>query len=188
MDPDDVARLVNDLKISRQPPDDPPLLIEAETLSIGEKCIDHCLVAKIFSSKAINRDAFITQIPRILQANKHIEIGALGDNMFLLDFKSLQDRKRAISGGPWNIFRNLILFREPRGLQTPSMLSFTDVLFWIQCYNLPIACMHKGILEILGRHLGHIEEIDTRDNGLAMGRYARLKVRIDISKPLKQHV
>ncbi|XP_073017758.1 uncharacterized protein [Primulina eburnea] len=188
MDPDKVVRLVTALKLSSSPNKDPPITFEADSLLIGEQRIGRCLVAKVFSSKAVNHEAFVNQIPRILQATKHIEIGVLGDNLFLLDFKSIQDKKRALYGGPWNLFRDLIIFREPSGMQTPNMMSFTEISIWIQCYNLPLIFLHKDFLEKLGNHLGVVEEIDTKENGFAMGRYARVKVRIDISKPLKQHI
>ncbi|XP_073028653.1 uncharacterized protein [Primulina eburnea] len=182
MDPYEVSRLVTNLKLSSVPNKDPPLTIEADSISIGERRIENCLVAKVFSSKAVNREAFATQISRILQATKHIEIGAVGDNLFLLDFKSLQDKKRALYGGPWNFFRDLII-RQPSGMQTPSMMSFPEISIWIQCYNLPPIFMHKDFLEKLGQHLGAVEEIDTKENGFAMGRYARVKCMLRLQNP-----
>lgn len=188
MDPDEVIRLVEELKLSSQLDADSVLKLGSEALRMGEERIGNCLVAKVFSSKAINRVAFVNHISRILQANNHIEVGFLGDNIFWLDFKSLQDRRRAIAGGPWNFFRDLIIFREPRGLQTPSMLNFDDISIWVQCYNIPLILMHKIFLEKVGSMIGTVEEIDTRDNGFAMGRYARIKVRLNINHPLKKHV
>lgn len=188
MDPTEVTRLVEELKLSSRCEEDLVLQIGQEVLKIGEERIGKCLVAKIFSTKAVNRETFVNHIPRILQAKNHIEIGFLGDNIFLLDFNSLQDRKRAIAGGPWNFFRDLIIFREPNGLNSPSMLNFDELSIWVQCYNIPLILMHKDFLEKVGSKIGKMEEVDIRDNGLAMGRYARIKVRIDITQPLKKHI
>lgn len=41
---------------------------------------------------------------------------------------------------------------------------------------------------IVGSNVGLVEEVDTKENGFTMGRYARIRVRIDISKPLKQFI
>lgn len=105
-----------------------------------------------------------------------------------MDFKSLQDRRQAILGGPWNFFRDLIIFREPRRLQTPSSMTFDDLAIWVQCFNVPLVLMHKDFLEKVGSQIGEVEEIDTRDNGFAMGRFARIRIRIDVNKPLRQYV
>lgn len=126
------------------------------------------LSAKFFSPKAINCETFVTHIPRILQSNNKIEIGFLGDNTYLLDFKSMRDRRRAISGGPWHFFRYLIIFREPCGLQSPSMMNFDELSIWVQCYNIPLILMYKEFQEKMGSQLGIVEEIDTRENGLVL--------------------
>ncbi|XP_073151980.1 uncharacterized protein [Henckelia pumila] len=188
MDPDEVVRLVEELKISTCHEEEQTLTIDTDALQIGEQRTGSCLVAKIFSPKAINREAVISHLPRILQAIKHIEICSVGDNLFILDFKSLQDRKQAFSGGPWNIFRNLIVFRELCGLQNVTAMNFDTMPIWIQCYNLPLVLMHKDFLQKLGSQLGDVEEIDTRENGFSMGKFARLRVRLDLRQPLKKHI
>lgn len=174
MDPDEVAHLVTELKLSSNSEKEPTLTIEDDALKIGEQRLGNCLVAKVFSRKEINRETFVQQISRILQANTHIEIGSVGHNIFLLDFKSPQDRRWALSGGLGNFFRDLIIFREPRSLQTPSSMTFDDLSIWVQCYNLPLVLMYKDFLEKVGSQIGVVKEIDTRENGLAMGRYVRM--------------
>lgn len=169
MDPNEVTRLVEELKLTSQSDVEPALTIGSEVLKKGEECIGNCLVAKIFSPKAINRETFVTHIALILQSNNKIEVGFMADNTFLLDLKSTQDRMRAILE-VWNFFRNLIIFREPCGLQPPSMLNFDELSIWVQCYNLALILMHKEILEKMGSKIGIVEEIDTRENDLAMGR------------------
>lgn len=54
MDTDDVARLVTELRLSNKPSDEQILILEEEMLRIGEQNIGYCLVAKVFSTKAIN--------------------------------------------------------------------------------------------------------------------------------------
>lgn len=90
--------------------------------------------------------------------------------------------------GPWNFFRDVIIFREPRRLQTPNNMTFDELSIWVQCYNLLMVLMHKDFLKKVGSKVGIVEEIDTRENGFAMGHYARLRISIDVNKPLKQCV
>lgn len=73
-------------------------------------------------------------------------------------------------------------------MQPPSMLNFDELFIWVQCYNLPLILMHKEFLEKMGSKIRIVEEIDTRENGIAMGRYARIRVCIDIKQPLKKHI
>lgn len=79
-------------------------------------------------------------------------------------------------------------FQEPQGLQTPSMINFEEISIWVQCYNLPLVLLHKDFIQKGGSKVGVVGEIDRRENGLSLGRYARIKVHINVNRPLKQHI
>lgn len=40
----------------------------------------------------------------------------------------------------------------------------------------------------MGNQIGVVEEIDVRENGFAMGRYALLRIRLDLRKPLQKYI
>lgn len=45
--------------------------------------------------------------------------------------------------------------------------------------------MHKDFLEKLGSQIGKVEEIDAMENGFAMGRFARIRIRIEVNQTAK---
>lgn len=49
-------------------------------------------------------------MPRILQAKKNVAIVMVGENLFSLDCKSPIDKNRALTDGPWNFFKDLVIF------------------------------------------------------------------------------
>lgn len=83
MDPDEVTRLVNELKLSKPPDSEKILTIDSDSLKIGEQRLENCLVAKVLSPKAVNLEVFKQQMPRILQTTRQIEIGSMGDRQYL---------------------------------------------------------------------------------------------------------
>lgn len=50
--------------------------------------------------------------------------------------------------------------------------------------HLPLACMGKEVGLKLGSSVGKVEEVDTDKDGIGWGEYLRVKVLIDLSKPL----
>ncbi|XP_075507390.1 uncharacterized protein LOC142544216 [Primulina tabacum] len=48
--------------------------------------------------------------------------------------------------------------------------------------------MQRDVLLKVGSLIGEVEEIDTLDNGYAIGRYAHIRARIDVTKPLKKAI
>ncbi|XP_073025065.1 uncharacterized protein [Primulina eburnea] len=184
MDPDEISRLVNDLKLSHNDPND-TVNLEEEDIKIGEERLLRCLVAKVLSPKAINRDAFRQQMPRVLQSEKRIIIEATGDNTFVFEFLSLRDRARALSEGPWHFSRNLVRFKEPTGWNNPRSMIFDEIPISVQLHNVPIALMHEDLLLKLGGKIGSVVEIDKGENGACLGRFARIRVRINTMQPLR---
>lgn len=145
-------RRVRDLKIAGSKVHS--VTLEDEDIKIGDERAVSCLVAKVFSHNLVNRDTFRSQMPRILQSHRLVEIERVGDNIFLLEFTSEHDRRRALKDGPWNFFKDLVLFKEIKGLQQPRAIEFTDLSIWVQCKNLPLAFMNKSTLEKNGTRIG----------------------------------
>lgn len=132
--------------------------------------------SKVFSSKAVNRYMFRTNMPRILQAIKAIDIEMVDENLFLLNFKALSDKKRALLEGPWNFFKDLVLFVEPHGMQNPNDISFLEAHLWVQFHNLPLAFTQPEILRNLGDTTGKVIEVEGGELGFCSGRFARLRI------------
>lgn len=55
----------------------------------------------------------------------------MGENLFILDFKSSIDQQRALCDGPRHFFKNLVLFKEPIRFQNASEVVFNDITFWV---------------------------------------------------------
>lgn len=185
MDPDDIAKLVSVMKLSNEKEGN-TVNLSADLIHEGKGRQERCLIGKVFSSKAVNRDIFRTHMPRILQAQKQIEIEAAGDNIFIFEFKSPIDRRRALFDGPWHFFKNLVLFQEPSGFQNASEVLFDEFSLWVQLHNLPVAFMHPNILRRLGEQIGKVEEVDVGEGGCYLGRFARIRVTRKLSLPLQK--
>lgn len=116
-------------------------------MEIGEARVANCLVARVISSKAVNREVFRVQIPRIIQLTRKMEIEFAGDNTFIMVFTSQMDRKRVLNEGPWIFFRDLIVIKEIQGLEGPHSILYEEISIWVQCHNIPIAFLNQSILE-----------------------------------------
>lgn len=185
MDLEDIATLVKDIKHYRK--DDEKLFLKDEDLEIGETRVANCLVAQVIFPKAVNREVFRTQLPRILQFYKKVDIEFVGDNTFLMDCTSKIDKNRALRDGPSSFFRDLIVIKELQGLVAPRFIVYDEVSFWVQCHNVPIAFLNISTLEKIDSQIGVVEEVDEGDSGSYLGQYARIRVRNDISKYLKKY-
>lgn len=50
--------------------------------------------------------------------------------------------------------------------------------------NLPLACMNSKIRTMIGSSVGHVEEVDMDEDGVGWGKFFKVKIRVDLTKPL----
>ncbi|TXG66887.1 hypothetical protein EZV62_008162 [Acer yangbiense] len=182
MDQEEIARLCASLSLQNK---DETLWSVRETLkdSAGRK-LDLCLVGKVLTNKHVNREAFRTVMPKIWQTTLDVEV--VQDNTFLFYFRNQGDRFWILSGGPWTFDNCLLVLEKPSGVRDIISLAFNRVAFWLQIPNAPLLCMTKEMGEFIGHLIGELRDIDVGITGECFGKYMRLKVAVDVSKPLKR--
>ncbi|XP_057779505.1 uncharacterized protein LOC130998089 [Salvia miltiorrhiza] len=187
MDPEEIQRLVNQLKLSEEA-DDSTVALSASLTNNLRLQTKLCLVGKVFASKQVNRELLLTQLPIILQTQLRVDVEIVGPNLFIAQFTSGLDKKHAFLDGPWHFFQDLLLFAEIEGFQHPCEVKFESFTGWIQCHNLPLACMHPDVIRRIGEQIGTVKEIDLGAGGLCLGKFARVRVSWSLNLPLKRCV
>lgn len=186
MDSEEIAQRVGKIKLHSDF-SDVPLVISSSSAFLGQQRLKTCLVRKVFSAKAVNRETFQSQMPRILQAKKQITIEVVGDNIFLLDFCADSDRIHALFEGTWYFFNDLIVFKTSMGLHKPTYMSFDSIPFWVQCHNVPLPFMILQLLEALWKGLVLLLRL-MQERGRCVGKFARIRIELDITKSLRQGI
>lgn len=93
------------------------------------------------------------------------------------------DRK-ILNGRPWLFDNYLFSFIRYNGLTPPHLMDFKKVAFWIQFHHQPLACMNCEVGRQIGQTIGKVEEVDVAGDSVGWGRYLRVRIGIDVEKPL----
>ncbi|TXG68535.1 hypothetical protein EZV62_003470 [Acer yangbiense] len=183
MGSNDLARLCENLSIKDE--DNEVRQVSEGIDRDGVEDVDHCLVGKVLSGKRVNREAFKTVIEQLWSPFGNVEIEVVGDNTFMFYFNNPEDRDRIWQRGPWHFDRSLIVLEKPEGMGDISQLCFNKAEFWVQIHDIPIMCMNKRMAKWLAEQIGRVVEIPMESRE-CWGKFLRVKVLIDISKPLKR--
>lgn len=70
------------------------------------------------------------------------------------------------------------------GISPPNQMDFHITEFWICMHGLPLACMGKETGVKLGTMVGRVEEVDTNVEGVGWGEYLRVRLHVNLTKPL----
>jgi hypothetical protein len=87
-------------------------------------------------------------------------------------------------GCRWIFDKELLILEEFVETKTLDEYEFDKILIWVTIYKIPLGIMSKRTSKDIGDQIGKFMEVDGVENGMAMGQYLRVKVRISISKPL----
>ncbi|KAJ9187638.1 hypothetical protein P3X46_003067 [Hevea brasiliensis] len=110
----------------------------------------------------------------------------LGNNAFLFQFVHPVDLEHVIKGSPWSFQQNLLVLKQlPQGVN-PRHVELMRVEFWIQVHNLPSGFMSERVAKELVNYNGNYVEADPRNFTALWRDYMRIRVCLDINKPLKR--
>lgn len=143
-----------------------------------------CLIGRIWSEKLVNKEAFKSVLSRVWQTIRGMIFRELNDNVWLFEFEDEVDMRRVLDGRPWSFDRQILVLNEFDGSIPPSQMKFTHSPFWVQVHDMPLLFMTKGIGEKIGESLGQLVEIDIAGDGVGWGRCLRIRVVLDLTKPL----
>ncbi|KAL5759619.1 hypothetical protein ACOSQ2_018457 [Xanthoceras sorbifolium] len=169
MDLEDIARLCEMLTTSEEGVSE--ARIDPKLHEMGMQKISLSLVGKIIANREVNKEAFKGTIPKIWRIVKEMGVKSIAVNIYIFRFKCARDRKRILEGGLWCFDKQLIVLQEAEGLGKLSDADFKYFPIW-------------DVGSFLGGMVGLVKEVDTRESGECSGSFIRVRVLLDVSKPL----
>ncbi|XP_059436809.1 uncharacterized protein LOC132169876 [Corylus avellana] len=143
-----------------------------------------CLIGKVWTEKSINKEAFRSVLSTVWRTAGGVKFKELRETIWLFEFTDEGDKRRVLEGRPWSFDGQILVLNEFDGSTPPSQLEFNQSPFWIQVHDMPLLCMNKSIGTKIGSSLGKLEDVDVAGDGMGWGSCLRLRVTIDITKPL----
>ncbi|CAI0460517.1 unnamed protein product [Linum tenue] len=112
----------------------------------------------------------------------------LNNQAFLVTFNNDQDYLHALTGGSWTILDHYLLVHEWSPSFITSDQPFKSVVAWVQFPELLVHFYHREVLFALGNLIGRTIKLDYHTEHLERGKFARLAVELDMTKPLATRI
>ncbi|XP_031093091.1 uncharacterized protein LOC115997607 [Ipomoea triloba] len=113
-----------------------------------------------------------------------MELIALENDYFFVKFGSVEDLEFAMFEGPWMVLDHYLIVKQ----WVPNFDPLTDttekVLVWIRFPNLPVEYYNILTLRKIGNKLGWTVRVDHTTSLVSRGKFARVYVEIDLTRPL----
>uniref|UniRef100_A0A2N9ETE5 Reverse transcriptase domain-containing protein n=1 Tax=Fagus sylvatica TaxID=28930 RepID=A0A2N9ETE5_FAGSY len=160
--------------------------IEGERFNLGSstQVASHSLAAKFFTRRVINVEAVTRTFKLLWRTERGFSARDMGDNILLFEFEDEADMERVLFSEPWSYDKYLMAFNKVVEDVEIGNVVFDKVAFWVQIHNLPILSLKKEVARALCCGIGEVMNTTETEEELGGGRVMRLRVRIDITKPL----
>ncbi|KAG5028080.1 hypothetical protein D0Y65_011191 [Glycine soja] len=122
----------------------------------------------------------------ILHPMKGVSIKEVEQGFFLFRFFHKLDVQRILKRGPWSFDGHLLVLGVIKEGESPSQVPLYTVPFWVQEHNIPAAFMTFAPGQNIGNYLGEFLEYNNKNNLSFWRKYMRLRVLINVRKPLKR--
>lgn len=145
-------------------------------------------MAKLLSERVVRPEVIEQAVGWIWCPAKGINCKDLGDNLFLITFNQASGKRKALEDGPWTISKDLLVMSEFDESKSLDEFDFSFIPIWIRVERLPLGMMNSATARLIGDDIGDFMEVEAEDGVLAAGRALRLKIRLDIRKPLRRGI
>ncbi|KAK6128791.1 hypothetical protein DH2020_037427 [Rehmannia glutinosa] len=159
-------------------------MISSSPLAQDSVDLTLCLAGKILAPCNISSDQILSLFKRLWNPKGSFSCKTVHDNTFLFSFGNILDKRRVIVGSPWLFDIHLLVINEVVTDVKPSTMVFSHCEFWIQLHQLPLGLMNRGFAEYVGNSIGEFIDVDADPSGSVIGKIVRIKVKMDITKPL----
>jgi hypothetical protein len=145
-------------------------------------------IAKLLSDRPAHAEAMAEALGPIWCPMKGVTCRDRGDNIFMFTFHQESGKNKALFEGPWMFNKSLLVIEDFEPTKTVKEYEFTTIPIWVRMFGLPLGMMDRDTGESIGDEIGKFMEADVDDDGLAKGKYLRVKVRINIKRPLMRGI
>lgn len=141
------------------------------------------LIIKVMG-RSVGYNYLLNRIRTLWRPKNLMELMAINDDYFLVRFASEADYNYAKYGGPWMVLEHYLIVKEWRPNFNPSADKTENMLVWIRFPDLPIEYYGEEYLMKIGEKVGTPIKVDDATSLTTRGRFARMCVEIDLTKPL----
>jgi hypothetical protein len=145
-------------------------------------------VGKVLLEKPVPAEALELSLGRVWCFLKGVECRNLGENRFLFTFLHASGERQVPEDGPWMFGKDLVVMADFDGNKTIDEVVFAEIPIWVRIMKMPLGMMNKRVREMIGDLIGEVLDVDVDDQEMVIGQFLRVKVRLDIKKPLMRGV
>ncbi|XP_074327899.1 uncharacterized protein LOC141665815 [Apium graveolens] len=155
---------------------------------IVEQRQSYVLIGKFLTEKNINFQAMQNIMATLWRPKEGMKVHDIGGLRYSFVFFHKMDVQKVLEGGPWSFEQATLVLHQLVTREDPSAVKLQDVEMWVQVYDIPRGLLSENILRSVDNLVGKFIRMDTNALDGVWKPYARIRVMINVEKPLKRRL
>ncbi|XP_051211719.1 uncharacterized protein At4g02000-like [Lolium perenne] len=182
----EIDDMLSHLELNDEELDD--VVVDVEAAKEYRKTARWLAIGKVQTSRSFSSEALFEKMKSVWSLAKDPVCREVGDNLFLFQMYCLADWKKVVHQGPWTFRGWGLLVEDYDGLGDPAEFVFSGLFVWAQIHGIPELYRKEEVVDDLARRIGKVKEVQMVPKLFFEGNYVRLRVRIEVAKPLLRFV
>ncbi|KAJ8768806.1 hypothetical protein K2173_023710 [Erythroxylum novogranatense] len=147
-----------------------------------------CLVGRFINNRPVNFAAMKHTLASLMQPGMGMSVREVSGGLYVFPFYHKVDMNRVMDMNPWSFNNQAILLEKMEGMENPCDVPLNHVYLWVKVFGLRSGFRSEHVAKNVGDALGEFMEADP-DNFVHKWReYWRVRVKVDINKPIKDSI
>ncbi|XP_074352194.1 uncharacterized protein LOC141691368 [Apium graveolens] len=143
------------------------------------------LIGRFITEGVVDFPAMRQTLAALWHPGKGVYIKKIDTNLYLFQFHHKIDIKRVCSGSPWFYNRKALIITRMKEGDILRGVNLNNLELWVQIHDLHVGFMTEKVIQEVGNYVGdYVESCQHNFKGVCR-EYLRLRVAVDLSKPLK---
>ncbi|KAL4320218.1 hypothetical protein GQ457_18G015180 [Hibiscus cannabinus] len=134
--------------------------------------------------RAIGYRALWNRIVALWRPNGEINLIDLDNGYYLVRFAVEDDFHKVFAGGPWVIYGSYLTVQPWNRFFNTDEVHPSHIMVWVRLPKLPYRYYTKSLFKYIAATIGKVVRVDCNTSEGKRGRFARLAIIVDLSKPL----
>lgn len=186
---DPVQQMEHDFaRIRLEDEEDGGLMYEVNQEDLSEIDTHWCLVGRFLTESTIDFQAMQNKMASLWRTGRGMYVKELDINRYIFQFYHEVDIARVIEGSLWTFGRFQLVFERLKEGDDPRTVSINKVDIWVHLHGMIAGFMSQKVVTDVGNYVGEFIQSDS-NNFVGFWRdYFRVRVAIDLTKPLKRRM
>lgn len=128
------------------------------------------------------------RIATLWRPRKGVYVKEVDRNRYIFQFYHEVDIARVIEGSPWTFGRFHLIFERMKEGDNPRTLEINKLDQWVQLHGMHVGFMSQRVVKDVGNYIGTFIESDENNFVGVWREYLRVRVTIDLQKPLRRRM